>query len=98
MNVEYRRNYNDMEKLKYSMKNLSQCHFVHHKSETNWPAIKPSSQSERLANNCPSQGTAHYFGAAGLHNKGISELKALVTIHQCHYPKRHNPHQNTLIN
>ena len=31
----------DRRKLKYSEKNLSQCHFVHHKSHTNWPGIDP---------------------------------------------------------
>jgi len=91
MHVEYRRSYTDMEKPKYSMENLSQCHFVHHKPETKWPAIKLSSQSERPANNCPSHGTAHYFGGDGLHNKGISELKALVTTYHCHNPKMPQP-------
>jgi hypothetical protein len=31
-NMEYWQNDNDGGKLKYSEKNLSQCHFVHHKS------------------------------------------------------------------
>lgn len=96
--MEYRSNYNDVSKPKYSMKNLSHCLFVHHKSETKWPAIKPSSQSDRPANNCPSHGTAHYFGGVSLHNKGISELKALVLPTSVITPKCHNPHQNMLIN
>jgi hypothetical protein len=29
------------EKLKYLEKNLSQCHFVLHKSHMNWPGIEP---------------------------------------------------------
>jgi hypothetical protein len=31
----------DMGKPKYSGRNLSQCHCVHHKSHTNWPGIEP---------------------------------------------------------
>ena len=31
----------DRRKLKYSDKNLPQCHFIHHKSHTNWPGIEP---------------------------------------------------------
>jgi hypothetical protein len=91
--MEYRRKYTDVEEPKYSMKNLSQCHFVRHKSENKWPAIKPSSQRERErpANNRPSHGIVHYFGGAGLHNKGISEIKALVTTYQCHNPKMPQP-------
>jgi hypothetical protein len=68
MNREYRRDYTDTEKPKYSMKNLSQCHLVNHKSETERPAFKPSSQSERPVNECLSLGTANYFGGTGLHH------------------------------
>jgi hypothetical protein len=39
--MEYRWNETDKEKQKYSRKNLSQCHFVHHKSRMDWPGIEP---------------------------------------------------------
>jgi hypothetical protein len=40
MNMEYWWNDNDRGKLKYSKKNLSHCHSVHHKSHMDWPRIK----------------------------------------------------------
>ena len=39
--MEHRWNEIDRVKPKYSEKNLSQCHFVHHKSHTHRPGIEP---------------------------------------------------------
>jgi hypothetical protein len=39
--MEHRWNEIDRGKPKYSDKNMSQYHFVHHKSHTDWPGIEP---------------------------------------------------------
>jgi hypothetical protein len=41
MNMEHWWNDTDRRKVKYSDKNLPQCHFVHHKSHINRPRIEP---------------------------------------------------------
>jgi hypothetical protein len=52
-------NYTDKGKQKNSKKNLSQCHFTHHKSPT-WtdPVMNLGLQRERLATNPLSHSTA----------------------------------------
>jgi hypothetical protein len=39
--MEYRWNEIDRGKPKYSVKNLSECHLVHHKSHMDWTGIEP---------------------------------------------------------
>jgi len=40
---EYWWNDDERDESKYSDKNLSQCHCVHHKSHFDWPGIEPGS-------------------------------------------------------
>jgi hypothetical protein len=46
----------DRRKLKYSKKNVSQCHFVHHKPHTDWPGYKPGHHGDNPATNCLNYG------------------------------------------
>jgi hypothetical protein len=57
--MEYQWNETDRRKPKYSGKNLSQCHFVHHKSHMDSPGMEPGLRSGRPAANLLSHGTAH---------------------------------------
>jgi len=41
MSVKHWQTNSDAGKHKYSDKNLSQCHFFHHKCHTHWLGIKP---------------------------------------------------------
>jgi hypothetical protein len=41
MSMEHSWNDNEKGKLKYINKNLFHCHFVHHKSHTDWPGTEP---------------------------------------------------------
>jgi hypothetical protein len=58
MNMEQRWNDIDMGKPKDSEKNLTECHFVRHKSHMNWPEREPGPRGEKPATNRLSYGTA----------------------------------------
>jgi len=46
------------ENQKYSEKHLFWCHYVHHRSHTDWPGIEPGLYGEILATNPLSHDTA----------------------------------------
>jgi hypothetical protein len=56
--MERRWNEIDSGKPKYSEKSLSQCHFVHHKSNIDWPGIEPELTRWGPATNRLSHGTS----------------------------------------
>jgi hypothetical protein len=58
MSVEHSWNDSDSEKPQYSDKNLSQCHFVNHKSHMDWPGIEIRPPQWSPTTNRLSHGTA----------------------------------------
>jgi hypothetical protein len=63
-------------KLKNSKKTLSQCHFVHHKSHTDWPGCKPRSLWWKAKN--PRNGTAQKLN---LICKWLMRTDRAITLH-----------------
>jgi hypothetical protein len=49
--------------LKGSEKNLSQSHFIHHKSLMECPGIEPGHPRQMTENNWPEPVTKYYIGA-----------------------------------
>jgi hypothetical protein len=54
--MEHRWNETDKGKPKYSGKNLSKCHLVHHKSHMDYPGSNPGLRDESPATNRLSHG------------------------------------------
>jgi hypothetical protein len=69
--MEHRWNETDRGKPKYSGKNMSQCHFVHHKSHMDRPGIEPG--GERPGTNRLSHGTALFSPLVNEINKKWSD-------------------------
>ena len=62
MCVEHWWNYNDRGKPNYLDRDLSQVHFVHHKSHMEWPHIETEIRSENPATEHLSNGTEQSEG------------------------------------
>jgi hypothetical protein len=45
--------------LKYSERNVSRCHFVHHKYHTDWPGIEPAVLFQTARRHMPEYNTHH---------------------------------------
>jgi len=71
MGMEHWWNDTDRGKLKYLERNLSQCHFVYHKSHMDCLASKPVLRGERSATDRLSHGTAYTYRNSSTEHKNL---------------------------
>lgn len=82
MSMEHWWNDTDKRELEYAEKNLSKCHFVRHKTQTNWPMVEhkpPASVS--ISSHCsrPEEKENKFNGLQCLHHVGNKQCVPYLT-------------------